>query len=136
MKVLKPLFTFTLLLAFLGSTLGIQVYKHYCGDFLEEVSLYIPSNPCADEGGEDACSKGKKTSCCDDETEYYQLEVDLIKNSNNQKDFKLFPIKEYSIINKLIEVEGEKEIVTLLSKPPPLSPIPIYKNLQRLVYYG
>ena len=136
MKALKSLFTFLLLFSFLSSTLGIQVHKHYCGDFLAAISVYFQSNPCADESGEDACSKEKKMACCNDETEFYQLDVDLIKQAQQQK----LSLQTPSIVlesPEIIEEAVERNRVELyLSRPPPWLKIPLFKKFQRLTYYG
>lgn len=136
MKALKSLFTLFLLFSFLSSTLGIQVYKHYCGDFLAEISVYIQSNPCADEGGEDACSKGKEMSCCDDETEFYQLDVDLIKQSQEQQKLEFTALQHVQIFESSEDLMEQEWDLNYLSRPPPLSKVPIYKKLQRYTYYG
>lgn len=134
--MLKSLFTLSLLTAFLASTLGIQVYKHYCGDYLAEISVYVQSNPCADEGGEDACSKGKTKSCCDDETEYYQLKIDLIKASQKDQLSKFIPSESLLLSDYLYAKEQSKELLVQNVRPPPENKIPLYKELQRLLYYG
>ena len=136
MKVLKTFLTFSLVLAFLGSTLGVQVYKHYCGDFLAEVSLYMQTASCAVEGGEEACSKDKSTSCCDDETEFYQLTIDLIKHQQVEQNFSYFPVSVILIAKHFIISDDKESLLVLLAKPPPIDGIPLYKKLQRLTYYG
>lgn len=136
MKVLKSVITVIVLLAFVGSTSGVQVYKHYCGDFLEAISVYIEANPCEGEGGEAMCSQGKTTSCCDDETEFYQLEVDFIKHSSNQQEFKIFPTLLSLNNEELIDFSEKKVHLILLAKPPPVKPVPIYKQLSQFIFYG
>lgn len=136
MKALKSILTLLLLLVFLGTTVGIQVNKHYCGDFLQSISLYVQLNPCADEGGEDACSRDKAPSCCDDETEFHQLKIDVIKQSVLQQDFNLQFSNVIFYTSNFFKLQRETEVVTLLAQPPPISPIPIYKRLKRLTYYG
>lgn len=63
---------------------GIQVHKHYCGGYLAEMSLYLASNPCADEQGEATCHKKQKKKCCDDEVEFSQLDLDFLSKHKNE----------------------------------------------------
>ncbi|MBL4709324.1 MAG: hypothetical protein JKY48_12885 [Flavobacteriales bacterium] len=122
-----------LILVLVGTTSGISIYKHYCGDFLEEISIFIQSNSCADESGEDTCSAGKEMSCCDIETEYYQLEIDLVKTTPRQISFEithqiiLFRLDQESIIVKEPSNLEDLHII---------EGVPIYKKLKRLTLYG
>jgi len=135
-KKLQSLLSLLLLFGFLSSTTGINVYKHYCGDFLAEVSFFVKSDPCADEGGEDACSAGKEMDCCEDQTEFYQLDTQLIKQSNKQEGIGLISVEiqlKNSIFSDLMVIEGEDEPDEL---PPPKYRNPLYKQFQRLLFYG
>lgn len=136
-KIFKHILSLTLAFTFFLSVSGINVYKHYCGDFLEEVSVYIQSNPCADEGGEDACSKDKETDCCDDEVEFLQLDIDLVQAqsqkvefSNNQLTLVLF-----AAIPMAKESSNQMESISERA-PPNFHKIPIYKRLSRYTLYG
>lgn len=126
-----------LMLVLIGTTSGISVYKHYCGDLLEEISIFIQSNPCSDEGGEAACSAGKEMNCCDNETEYYQLEVDLVKTSQHQINFRITPqIILFGLAqNHLFFIEESKSL-NYLELPPIISDIPLYKQLKQFTFYG
>ena len=116
--------------------MGINVYKHFCGDLLEDVSFFVKSSPCADEGGEDACSAGKEMDCCEDQTEFYQLDAQLIKQSNDQEDFKLLPIEIQLSYYSLTDLELIEYTVELDDFPPPKYSNPLYQQFHRLVFYG
>jgi len=128
--------SFLLLFVFLGTTSGVSVYKHYCGDFLAEISIFIQSNPCSDENGEDACTVNKEMECCDDETDFYQLEIDLVKTSLNKINFSLN--HGFTLLGHINKLDTKDEIAELsyLERPPPIYRIPIYKELQRFTLYG
>lgn len=138
MKKLKYIFSFILLLSFLSSVLGVQVYKHYCGDFLAEVSLYFQSNPCADEGGEEACSKGKKESCCDDEFQYLQLDVDLQKTNIQRPNFDQLALKSiHPLVSKLIvDTPLNEDEALVFEHPPERNQLPLYRLFNRYTLYG
>lgn len=138
MKKLSRIFSFIILLSFLSAVLGVQVYKHYCGDFLAEVSLYFQSNPCADEGGEEACSKGKVDSCCDDEFQYLQLDVDLQKTNIQRLDFdELASNSILPLVSKLIvHLESKEHENVEFEEPPELNQAPLYRLFNRYTLYG
>ena len=77
MKTLKTILALVLVLNLSLSAVGIQVYKHYCGSYLADLSLFIPNNPCAEEEGEDACNINLEDDCCDDEAATYALDIDF-----------------------------------------------------------
>ena len=136
MNRIKSFISVSLIIAFIGSIVGIQVYKHYCGNLLEDVSIYFQSNPCQDEGGEDACSKGKADSCCDDETEFYQLKIDLIKHTENNKIQNYFVLAQPIFGDPSLIIERNSEVKLFQARPPPDKKVPIYKRLLRFTYYG
>lgn len=136
MKKIRSVLSLLLLFGFLSSTTGINVYKHYCGDLLEGVSFFVKSNPCADEGGEDACSAGKEMDCCEDETDFYQLDTQLIKQTNSLDDLFLEPV-EIQLINYTFSIyEGESDFELNSELPPPKYNSPLYKEFQQFVFYG
>jgi len=135
--MLKQLFSLILITSFLSSVLGVQVYKHYCGDFLADVSLYIQSNPCADERGVDKCTKGEMKSCCDDEFQYIQLDINLQKTDIKRPSFNhiaFIQILTYIIETKLINLSNQFE--PKLIEPPEKKVTPLYKLLHRYTFYG
>jgi len=125
-----------LLLGFLSSTTGINVYKHYCGDFLAEISFFVKSNPCADENGEESCSADKGMDCCEDESEFYQLDTQLIKQTNTYEDLVLTPI-QVQLVHPAVTIPKEEKIEISLYEPPPLKyDNLLYNQFQQLVFYG
>lgn len=136
MKKLHSLFSLLLLFGFLSSITGVNVYKHYCGDFLADVSFFVKSNPCADEDGNDTCSADKEMDCCEDKTEFYQLETKLFKQQSSSEEFILEPLPIERIVSivppaNLEETKLEKEIA-----PPPKYQNPLYQEFQQLIFYG
>lgn len=122
--------------AFLGSTLGVSVYKHYCGEFLEGVSLYFQTNPCADEGGEDACQQGKQMDCCDDETEFHQLKVNLIKNSNEQESINPLVYSAFILFQLTVEEQLNDQQAYLFTHEIEYNYPPKFIRYHRLTLYG
>ena len=136
MKRIHHFISFVLLLSFLSSSIGVSVYKHYCGDFLAAVSLYVESNPCADENGGDICSSNKATSCCDDETDYYQLDTDLVVAVSKKLQIILpftFQRTEIKIIDE--DLTSEESQFTG-NNSPTIFTIPIYKKQKQLIFYA
>ena len=122
--------------SFLSSTLGVNVYKHYCGDLLEGISVFIQSNSCADEVGEEACSAGKETDCCEDETEYYQLDIELVTQQVQQ-----FSSKKSVAFIQLFYASSRFELDSPTSSefvdaPPPHIRNDLYQKYERLIFYG
>ena len=70
MKILKTIFSFSMIAILMLSTLGFSVSRHYCMGMLVEESFYSPSDGCSDMS-EDDCGSGFEMDdkgCCDDET--------------------------------------------------------------------
>ena len=136
MKKLQSILSLVLLLGFLSSTTGINVYKHYCGDFLAEISFFVKSNPCADENGEESCSASKETDFCEDESEFYQLDTQLIKESYGYQKIELTPF-QLELVSELFIVAESASVETEIYVPPPLiNKEPLYQKNQQLVFYG
>lgn len=135
-KIMRNIFALALSLSFFISVSGVNVYKHYCGDFLEGISIYFQTNPCGDEGGEDACSKDKAAACCDDEIEYHQLDVDLVRAQKTWLDFSLtFQLIDFGIAKELV-LNTSNSINKAKRAPPNIVKIPIYKKLNRYTFYA
>ena len=70
MKILKAIFSVSMIAILMISTLGFSVNRHYCMGMLVEESFYTPSAGCTDMD-EDDCStsfQSEEKGCCDDET--------------------------------------------------------------------
>jgi hypothetical protein len=133
-KVLTKIFSISLLLIFLLSILGVQINKHYCGDFLAEVGVYFHPDSCSKMNLQDSCY-AKKKSCCNDEEEIYQLDIDLIKQSQERQQIKWYSILLDSFIINTFE-EGELQVPGIKEVYPPPLKIPLYKQYSRYTYYG
>lgn len=73
-EVLHKVFSATLALLVLFSTVSFTIEKHYCGDVLVDVSVFAEAEKCAMESMEML----QKKSCCKDE-------VDVIKGQDELK---------------------------------------------------
>lgn len=96
----------------------------------------MKSNPCADESGEDTCSAGKEMDCCEDESEFYQLDTQLIKQTSTYEDLELRPI-QVQLVHSVLTVPKQRDIEISLYEPPPLIyNNPLYQEFQQLIFYG
>ena len=62
------------------STFSLTIEKHFCGDFLVDVSYFGDTQGCAEELGEDDCDTPEtieKKNCCKDEIEQIKGQEDL-----------------------------------------------------------
>lgn len=73
-KVLHKIFSTTLALLVLFSTVSFTIEKHYCGDTLVDVSVFTHAEKC----GMESMEMLQKKSCCKDE-------VDVIKGQDELK---------------------------------------------------
>ena len=87
---MKPFFSkiASVSLAFLVlfSTFSFTVEKHYCGDFLVDVSYLGETEGCGMEM--DSIDAVKKKNCCKDEVENIEGQDELQQSSNIKLDFK------------------------------------------------
>ncbi len=76
---------FSVLLAFLivFSTMSFTVEKHYCGDFLVDISYFGNADRCEKEMSNVSCdvTKMSKKKCCNDEIHQLKGQDKLQKNS-------------------------------------------------------
>lgn len=99
------------------STFSFTVEKHYCGDFLMDVSYLGHADSCGME--KKASSKINKKSCCKDEVHQIEGQDQLQKSVADVIDFKA--------LNLLIISKGllKKNFVEISSKKPQfLNPFP------------
>jgi len=73
-----------LALLVLCSTFSFTVEKHFCGEFLVDVSYFGDTDYCGDEIGVNSCDTGSKITkkkCCKDEVEQIEGQDDLKMSS-------------------------------------------------------
>ena len=104
-----------LLLLFLTPTFGFCVHRHYCGDHLKEVNLFVDvdeSNCCGDIE--------KEMNCCKDEEVVFQLDVDYSANSPIAipTDFKILVVLFQDVWFRAV---AEENFSFLRYKPPTLA---------------
>lgn len=80
--------SFVLAFLVLFSTLSFTVEKHYCGDFLVDISFTGEADACA--MNMDKIADGKKKSCCKDEVQKIQgqdkLQVNKVEKFSFEKE--------------------------------------------------
>ncbi len=116
-EFLHKSFTVSLALLVLFSTVSFTIEKHYCGEVLVDVSVFIESEKCAMETQEMAMKK----SCCKDEVDVVEGQDELLKTFHDfdfeQQQFLISFV--YSFIN-LFEGEPKKVIPHKDYSPPNL----------------
>lgn len=124
--------SFIMALLVLFSTVSFTVEKHFCGDFLVDISYFGNTNGCADASGKDDCdtaSLRKKKNCCKDEIEKIQGQDDL-----QQETHQKITLEKQSFILAFVSsyynlfLDFNKNTVPLKQYPPPF----LEQNIQIL----
>jgi hypothetical protein len=76
-------FSITLALLVLFSTVSFTIEKHFCGDVLVDVSMFVEADKCAMEAEEML----QKKNCCKDEVDVIQGQDELKITSFEDIDF-------------------------------------------------
>lgn len=96
------------LVAFLLSTSGFKISKHYCGNELVDLAVMSNADSCCDDG-----------MCCNDEVNYYQFDYDSTFEIPKKLNLLFVDNIEFPIINLLLKTyEIEKEF-SYTELPPP-----------------
>ncbi len=111
-QVITKISIIVLALIVLFSTFSFTVEKHYCGDFLIDVSYLGEAGTC-NEGKKDACvTVIKKKECCKDEVHQIEGQDEIQKESLEKISFdqtKLFTT--FYISCKLLFQDTEKHSI-------------------------
>jgi hypothetical protein len=85
MNCIKNIFVTCLTIVVLFSTLSLSVHKHFCGPFLKDVSVVLPSHGCGMEKDtvQDSCAGIKVKNCCNDVVEIVKGQEDLKLSCND-----------------------------------------------------
>lgn len=136
MKLIRKTLSIVLLAAFLSSTLGIQVYKHYCGNLLADISFFHKSSCCEAEQGE-SCPLKKEVNSCEDEFQFIQLDTELTNHSVQSIRFEQLAVVQ-TLFNFTFNLNLSTEVldVETYKQPPERSKTPLYKRFNRLTLYG
>ncbi|MDP5101897.1 MAG: hypothetical protein NWQ09_11270 [Nonlabens sp.] len=83
-KTAHTIFAYFMSAVLILSTMSFTVHKHFCGAFLANVSLIVPSAGCGMEQAltEDSCELSELPGCCNDKQELLQgqdtLKMDVL----------------------------------------------------------
>lgn len=137
MKFFSRIFSLFLAVAFLMATTGFSVYKHYCGDYLVDTSLYSSNQICTPDHSEKECTIQKK-DCCTDEFHFVQLDVDLKNPEWKSQSPKLPAVLVSFYSNFLLKsfLKIDQFSLGRVDQIPIGKAEPIYILQQKLVYYG
>ncbi len=122
MELIKRCTGILLALLVLCSTMSFTVHKHFCGPFLKDVSVILPSDGCGMEMSNDmaACALDKKSNCCNDHTEVIKIQDDL-KLTWNDFHFKAPVAITTAFLNFNVLITGDDyKHSTFIAYSPPL----------------
>lgn len=79
LNALKNIFVTVMAVVVLTSTMSFSVHKHFCGPFLKDISVILPSHGCGMEktGSIETCAASIEKSCCNDVIELVKGQDDL-----------------------------------------------------------
>jgi hypothetical protein len=83
---------------------------------------------------EEGCDM-KKMDCCEDESEFYQADLDLIKKEVDQHHFSFYSLT-LSSIDSTPSVEDSNDFKSKNYRAPPSHGPPTYILFSSLTYYG
>ncbi|GGD13898.1 HYC_CC_PP family protein [Hyunsoonleella pacifica] len=83
-QLLHKIFSVTLALLVLFSTVSFTIEKHYCGDTLIDVAVFSEAKSC----GMESADVMQQKSCCDDEIDVVEGQDELKQASFEELDIK------------------------------------------------
>ncbi|WBX70814.1 HYC_CC_PP family protein [Tenacibaculum retecalamus] len=119
-QVFTKIVTITLAFLVLFSTFSFTVAKHYCGDFLVDVSYVGEAGSCNKDKKDDCGTVIKKKKCCKDEVSQIDGQDDLQKVTSEKISFKEAKfILSFCASSKLLFQSLEKQSLTHQYYSPP-----------------
>jgi hypothetical protein len=105
----------------LFSTFSFKVEKHFCGDFLIDVSFIGNADDCGMHGEK---APIKKKNCCKDEVHYIEGQDELQQTSVDEFDFfqQQFVVSFFVYKNNLL-LENNSNKIYFKDSPPPDIPV-------------
>jgi len=128
------------MIIYLLAVSGVMINLHYCGQTLENWSMYVSSNGC--DEGECGIEEDEPDDCCENKTISSKLSEDqnlatLSKLKINAVDWAILPKATISPVFKSSFSSVEINIDNQPNAPPGLwENIPLYKLHTSLTYYG
>lgn len=109
------------------STVSFTIDKHFCGDYLVDISYFGNAKSCYEQLENDNCDSNtiKKKSCCSDETAHIEgqseLKIDFNKLLSVKQHFiTAFIASKYFLFNTPVQ-----QIIVLKNYIPPKIPLDI-----------
>lgn len=122
----------TLAFLVLFSTFSFTVEKHFCGDFLVDISYFGEAQSCSGEIEKDSCEEKRveeKKKCCKDEIQQIDGQDDFQKTSIDKITFKFQKfVVAYTVSYKLMFKKLQRLIIPHKNYSPPS----LYFNFQVL----
>ena len=121
-QVFTKITTITLALLVLFSTFSFTIEKHYCGDFLVDISYLGEAASCNDGKKDDCETVVKKKKCCKDEVYQIDGQDDIQKFSSKKINFDQakFIVAFYSSYNLLFQGSEKQNVSHQYYSPPDL----------------
>ncbi len=85
-RTLHKMISISMALLVMLSTLSITVEKHFCGDFLIDVSVFSEADKCGAEVMPSETKEIQKKSCCKDTIDLVEGQDELLLNSVLEDD--------------------------------------------------
>ena len=128
-KTFKNISVFVLAALLVLSTTSFTVHKHFCGSFLVDISLVLPTAGCGMEQAiqpENNCEQSKLPGCCTDKQELVQgqdtLTLDFISVDLQQLFFPTFHTNSHVELSEL----PLQTSTMVFENGPPLYKQPLY----------
>ena len=86
-QILHKIFSVSLALIVLCSTVSFTIEKHFCGDTLVDVSVFAEANKCKMEALEIELETISKVPCCKDKIDVVKGQDELIVKTIDDLDF-------------------------------------------------
>ncbi|ARV16389.1 HYC_CC_PP family protein [Polaribacter sp. SA4-12] len=120
-QIFSKISSFSLVLLVFFSTFSFTVEKHFCGDFLMDVSFIGHADDCGMDMGK---VSSKKKNCCKDEVHHIEGQDELQQTSADEFNFskQQFLVSFYISYNDLF-IENESKKTTYKDASPPDIPL-------------
>ena len=114
--MLRKFFHIAFPIYLLAITIGVAVNKHYCGDEVVSLSVYLGADQCTGMG------EAMNSSCCHDQAAFYQMEDDFVNKACQEFTFAQqfsFIIPEFTFLNEILISEEDSQHQNLAFYSPP-----------------